>query len=300
LLVARVVPFSGRAPEKLLHAIVITRMGEGLGDTGLIGEAGQQRALDAIHELLLAAAPYSPEGVCALGMEAFRRASNGAVLAARIQADTGVPVRILAGREEAALGREGVVRALGVPDPLLLVDIGGGSTELALTDPPWEVSVPLGAVVATEGWLRGDPPGAETMSTLRAATHERLAAAYAEAPRTGAPRLVGVGGTVTTYAAIDLVLDEYDSARVHQHVLSRARVAEITQRLAALPLAERRQVPGLHPARAPVILGGGVLLETAMEVSASQSLTVSEANLLHAYVVEQAEEAVSRQRSAQH
>lgn len=277
-------------PLKLLHDVEITRMGEGLGQTGRIGEAAQERTLQAVRRLLERARACHPDGISALGMEAFRRAENGAAFAARIGAETGVTVRILRGEEEAGLGREGVLRALGPSRdgrPWLLVDIGGGSTELALTDPLWEISVPLGAVLVTERYLAGDPPTTAEMRTMRDALDERLAAAWAQAPQ-ASPHLVGVGGTITTYACVAQGLERYETERVHGYVLDAAAIAAVTQRLAALPLAQRSQVPGLHPQRAPVILGGGGLLEAALRAVGEERIVVSEANLLHAWVVREA------------
>jgi len=272
-------------PRKLFHGVQITRMGEGLARTGRLGEAGMERALEVLRGLREHARSYDPQGMSALGMEAFRRASNGEDFARRIEAELGMPMTVLTGVEEARLGREGVLRALGAEERWLLVDIGGGSTELSFVG--WETSVPLGAVIVTEEMLPSDPPDANEMAAMRATLASRFASALEGVDVSGA-RMVGVGGTVTTYAAILQELAAYDGERVHGYVMTSAQVREVTDRLAALPIVERRAVVGLMPDRAPVIVGGGAILESAMAAAGAERLVVSEANLLHAFVVREA------------
>lgn len=301
LLVGRVAfdPASPRL-EVLHHDVRVTRMGEGLNATGQLSEAGMERALEALEALAEAARSYGPQGLSALGMEAFRRASNGLALARRVHDTVGIPLRIVTGEEEARLGREGVLLGYGAPLPasVLVVDVGGGSSELALTDPEWQVSVPRGAVTATEAWLRADPPSSDEMGVLRSALRTLFEEAWGTCPaREAVPTVVAVGGTVTSYAAMQLQLETWDSARVHRMSLERSEVRALTDHLAALPLELRRQVPGLHPGRAPFIVGGGAILESILETVGAARLFVSVANLLHAHVVVEAERAVNAEHT---
>lgn len=290
------VTFEGSKPRlaEVRHDVRVTRMGEGLNATGELSPDGMARALEAVASLVEQARGDGPAGVSALGMEAFRRASNGPAFARRIEHELGIPVRILTGEEEARLGREGVLLGYGAPLPpsVLVVDVGGGSSEMALTSPAWQVSVPRGAVTTSEAFLRSDPPSADEMAAMR----DELAGVFAATWRTcpasdSVPTVVAVGGTVTTYATIALGMPVWDSGRVHRLQMSRERLRAITDHLAALPLAARREVPGLHPDRAPYIIGGGALIEAVLDAVGADALYVSVANLLHAHVVHEAERA---------
>jgi exopolyphosphatase/guanosine-5'-triphosphate,3'-diphosphate pyrophosphatase len=273
--------------EVLRHDVRVTRMGEGLNATGRLAEEPMGRAIEAIRGLADEARALAPLGISALGMEAFRQAANGSELAGRIQRETGIPVRILGGREEASLGREGVVAGFGeaLPTPVLVVDVGGGSAELALTEPAWEISVPRGAVTTTERYLHSDPPSGEEMERMRGDLADALEEAWRQCPLQ--PRdlpVIAVGGTVTSYATMHLALGEWDPERVHRLRLTLDEIRGQTDRLAAMPLASRRSVVGLNPARAPVIVGGGAILEAVLRAVGADSLRVSLANLLHAHV----------------
>lgn len=292
LLVARVA--SERPPQVLLHDVRITRMGQGLAASGRISAEGVARTLEAVRELLAQARSFHPQGVAAVGMEAFRRASNRDEVAHALQKELGFSLTVLTGDQEAALGREGVLRDLG-PDPqgrsTLVVDIGGGSTELALSNPVWAISLPLGAVVVSETFLRSDPPGAPELEAMHQALRDQISQSWqsgAGGHLASGLRVVAVGGTATSYATMHLGLTTYDSHQVHRLRLRHADLVAQTARLAALPLEQRRQVPGLHPDRAAVILGGGSVLAAVLEVVGADEVVVSEANLLHALVVRQA------------
>lgn len=286
LLVGRVNP-SGYL-DVLHQGVRVTRMGEGLFASGRLGELPVQRALEAIKALLKEALAYHPQGISALGMEAFRRAQNGAEIAHRIEKDTQISVRILRGTEEADLGREGVLLGYGghTPDVVLVADIGGGSTELALTIPRWEISVPHGAVTTTEAFLSSDPPTAEEMERARQMSRKWMTEAWSTCPaRDVLPTVVAVGGTVTTFGAIYRELDSWAPEQLHGLRLGFHDVEALTDHLAALSLERRREVVGLDQARAPVIVGGGTLLEAILLAVGAPELRISVANLLHAHVV---------------
>ena len=292
LLVARV--DDDGTPHKLAHDVRITRMGQGLAHSGALSSEGLARACQAIEELLEQARCHGPSSIAALGMEAFRRATNGTTAALWLQEQTGVPLTVLTGLQEASLGREGVLRDLG-PDPqgraTLAVDIGGGSTELALSDPDWATSLPLGAIVVTEQHLTSDPATPAQRTAMMAALRTRLVDAWTrvpEAARARGVRVVGVGGTATSYATMQQELESYDSSRVHRFTMSTPEVQALTERLGSLTVEQRRALAGLHPDRAPVIVGGGAILQTVLEVTGATELVVSEANLLHAFAVRQA------------
>jgi exopolyphosphatase/guanosine-5'-triphosphate,3'-diphosphate pyrophosphatase len=152
-----------------------------------------------------------------------------------------------------------------------VLDIGGGSTELVTLDS--RTSLDVGAVRLTERFLHTDPPTVDELEAC--AQHVR-----ALLPQLDAKSAVGVAGTFTTLAALDLGLDEYDRERVHGHRLSREGLERQLQRLAALPLAERREVPALEPERAPVIVAGAVIAREVLSTYGLDAIMVSEHDIL--------------------
>ena len=159
----------------------------------------------------------------------------------------------------------------------LMVDIGGGSTELLVGGPggvSFATSLQAGCVRVTERFLESDPPTAAQLEAASAHVRTLLPALAVE-------RAIGVAGTVTTVAAIDLGLTDYDPVRIHGHRISRAAADRALADLAALPLADRERVPGLEPARAPVILGGLVVLNEVMAHYDLDEIEASERDILH-------------------
>jgi exopolyphosphatase/guanosine-5'-triphosphate,3'-diphosphate pyrophosphatase len=169
----------------------------------------------------------------------------------------------------------------GVDEGTIVVDIGGGSTELISSRR--RVSTELGSVRLTERFLASDPPTAAELEELAEAIRSLL-----EVHELSAERGIGVAGTVTSLAALDLGLVEYDPERVHGHRLGRQGVERQLERLAALPLAERRDVPGLEPERAPVIVAGAAILLEVMRHFGLDEIEVSERDILDGAALEAA------------
>lgn len=243
-------------------------------------------ARDALERLDACLAAYgrrmrdagSVAGV-ALGTSAVRDAPNRSAVADRIAERLGLPLTVLSGAEEAGLAFAGARLAVAGDGPVLVLDVGGGSTELVRGDAAGvggAVSLQVGAVRCTEAFLYGDPPTAAQVDALRRAVEPALAAAVGEVG--GPAPMVGVAGTVTTLAAIRA--GRYDPAVVHGAVLARDEVEAMLERLAALPLHARRDVPGLDPARAPVIVAGAAIVGCAMRAAGAERLEVSERDLL--------------------
>src|SRR5439155_2851097 len=195
------------------------------------------RARDALVDYRRCAEELGAERVLLVATSAVRDAKNGEAFLGELERDYGIATRLLSGGEEAELTNRGV----GRPDALV-VDLGGGSMELI--GPGIRVSLDVGSVRLSERFLRSDPPTAAEL--------EAAAAAIRVPPLPRAPA-IGVAGTFTTLAALEL--GGYDPAQTHGYRLSRDAVERWTERLASVPLAERA-FPGLEPARAPVIVGG--------------------------------------------
>jgi exopolyphosphatase/guanosine-5'-triphosphate,3'-diphosphate pyrophosphatase len=253
--------------RELVRESVVTRLGEGVDRSGRLGEAPMRRVLDVLARFRAQA-----EGAhgAAVMTSAVRDAANGHEFASRVGDALGFEARVLTGDEEAQLTFAGATATRADDGPLLVIDIGGGSTELVTGRHgavEWHVSTQIGVVRHSERHLFTDPPTRDELAALRADIH------LPEHPP--ATRAIAVAGTPTQCAAIDLELEEYDPARVEGHVLTVARLHELLDRLAALPLDERRKVPGLDAPRAPVIVPGIVIL---LEVLASFGLDRAEAS----------------------
>jgi exopolyphosphatase/guanosine-5'-triphosphate,3'-diphosphate pyrophosphatase len=166
---------------------------------------------------------------------------------------------------------------------VLVIDIGGGSTELVTGEAgevAFHVSTQIGVVRHTERHLHGDPPTPGELAALAAAVRVELGAAVPRAVRERVVWAIAVAGTATSCAAMALELEPYDPARVEGHVLGRDRLGALLARVAALPLAERRRVPGLHPDRAPTIVAGIVVLAEALDALGLHAVEVSERDIL--------------------
>jgi exopolyphosphatase/guanosine-5'-triphosphate,3'-diphosphate pyrophosphatase len=256
--------------------------------TGLRRGAGPDGTLaaDALHRLdvCLAAfarrvAAFAPDAVLAIGTSAVREAPNREAVARIVRQRLGTVLRVVGGEEEAGLAFAGA--RLAAPDAgrVLVVDVGGGSTELVQggpAGPERAVSLPLGVVRSTEAHLRSDPPREDELRALRAEAEALVGPPLRALPPSEA--VIGVAGTATTLAAI--ALGGYDPRRVHRFRLSREEIEATTARLAAMPLAERRAVPGLHPDRAPSIVAGGLILAAVLRAAKADSVLVSERDLL--------------------
>jgi exopolyphosphatase/guanosine-5'-triphosphate,3'-diphosphate pyrophosphatase len=260
------------AVRELDRRTIVTRLGEGVDRSGRLGEAPQERvfeALDSYREAIAGADVRT-----AVLTSAVRDAANGSAFATRVARDYGLDARTLTGDQEAQLTYRGATALRDDHEPLLVIDIGGGSTELVVGtrgEVSFHVSTQNGVVRHTERHLRHDPPTTRELEELKADV---------EIPTAPAASAVAVAGTATSCAAIDLALVPYDSERVEGHVLSLDRLREIRDQLAALPLAERERVPGLHPDRASVMVAGVVILIRVLEAYHLERVEVSERDIL--------------------
>jgi exopolyphosphatase/guanosine-5'-triphosphate,3'-diphosphate pyrophosphatase len=264
---------------------VVTRLGEGVDATGELGEAPQQRVFAVLEEYAAAIAAHDCEARTAVMTSAVRDASNGARFAAVVRERFGLDGRTLTGDEEAELTFLGATASRDRDDPteLLVVDIGGGSTELvtgAHGDVAFHVSTQAGVVRHTERHLHSDPPRPEELAALTADVRAVVEGAVPATVREHAQAAVAVAGTATMCAAMDLELEPYDSDRVEGHVLSLATLRGQLERLASVPLEERRRTPGLHPERAPTIVAGVTLLIEVITAFGLDRVQVSDRDIL--------------------
>ncbi len=254
----------------------ITRLGRGLEPGGPLPTEGFARTVAAIEAFAQTASRLGAEVVTGVATAAAREAADAwrLVDAAR---RCGVDLEVISGEEEAALSWLASWREFGeTAGPLTVVDIGGRSTEFIQGSdarPAARISLPIGSVRLAERYLHGDPPAESERRRLR----DAIETALDEAALPGrAGCVIAVAGTATTLAATDLGLASYDAGRVHGHTLSLAALRRLTDRLFALPLEERRRLPGMEPRRADVLPAGAELLVAAMERLGAESVTVSD------------------------
>jgi exopolyphosphatase/guanosine-5'-triphosphate,3'-diphosphate pyrophosphatase len=270
----------GRVSERVRESTV-TRLGEGVDATGALGEAPRQRVFAVLDAFAETIARHGAGVRRVVLTSAVRDASNGAQFAEAVRSRYGLEGSTLAGHEEAQLCFLGATAARDDSHPLLVIDIGGGSTEMivgARGSVAFHVSTQVGVVRHSERYLHSDPPARAELDALAADARSVIAASVP--PDVHASDAVAVAGTATQCASIDLALDPYDSARVEGHRLSVARIAEIRDRLAAVPLAQRREVTGLDPSRAPTIVAGTVVLLEVLGAFALDVVEVSERDIL--------------------
>ena len=247
--------------EELHRETRVTRLGEGVDARRRLLPLPIARVRNALTDYRRTAESLGAERTLLVATSAVRDAENGEAFLGEIEWSYGFATQLLSGEEEAQLTRRGVGE-LGAET--LLVDLGGGSTELVLDG--FHASLPMGSVRFSE-------------------RHGDDAVASIEAARSLLPELqpedaVGVAATITSIAALDLGLTEYDGERVHGHVLTRAGARAQLERLTGLTLEERRHVPGLDPERAPVIVAGAAILVAILDAYGLESIRVSERDLL--------------------
>jgi exopolyphosphatase / guanosine-5'-triphosphate,3'-diphosphate pyrophosphatase len=276
---------NGRVQE-LERRTKVTRLGEGVDSTGRLAEGAIERVAATLSDYNALLDELQPERTIALATSATRDASNGDEFRQMLHDRFGLDAHIIPGDEEARLTFLGATAARAPGSgPFVIVDIGGGSTEYVIgtpgTDPTFRVSTQAGSVRQTERHLHEDPPSDEDLLTLRAAIRSILEGAIAPERRRAISGGIAVAGTATSLASIDQQLVRYDSQKVDGYGLLVEAVDRMLGELVAIPLAERRQVTGLHPDRAPTIIAGAAILLESMRLFELDSIEVSEADILH-------------------
>ena len=276
----------GRTRERLMR---ITRLGQGVDAAGMLRPEAVDRTIDVLREYRQVMDRLGVERVRMTATSAARDAANREDFFAAADGVIGVRPELLTGEEEARLSFRGATSELDPSEgPFLVVDIGGGSTEFAVgtTEPQGVLSIDIGCVRSTEKFLHGDPPTAEELSQALSVVHDYLDDVARELPATAeARRLVGLAGTVTTVAAVEMGLPEYDRRRIHHFVLTKEAAEDVFRTLATEARAQRVHNPGLEEARADVIVGGTAVLVAVMRFFDFGECLVSEADILDGLVL---------------
>ncbi len=279
LLVADVV---GGRVSPVERRSTVTRLGRGVDLSGRLSAEAIEDACAAIGEYVAVLRELGAETVDTIATSAVRDSENGGAFVAELRERFALPARVLDGEEEARLTYLGATSESLPSEPTLVVDIGGGSTELVVgsgSEISFHDSLQVGVVRHTERHIASDPPTAGELEAL--ATDVRTLIESSLGSGVTATHGIAVAGTPTSLAAVEMKLEPYDPSRVHGHVLALPSIQRMLSRLASAPLAERVEIPGLHPDRAPTIVAGVVVLVETMRAFGLEEITVSEHDILY-------------------
>lgn len=288
LLVANV---EGQRVSELERRSTVTRLGRGV-------DTSAKLSMEAIDDVCETVAHYrdlmdahAPEKVVAVATSAVRDADNRGAFIGELQERFGLEARVLTGDDEARLTYLGAIHERPPADDTLVVDIGGGSTELVVgsgTEPTFHSSLQAGTVRHTERYVQHDPAEASELERLAGDVRRQIDKALEGSDFATARNGIGVAGTPTSLAAIDQKLDPYDPEQVHGYVLPLQSIQRMYSELAAEPLAERVAVKGLHEGRAATIVAGVVILIQVMRAFGLSEIEVSEHDILYGAALEAA------------
>lgn len=260
----------------------IARLGEGLRETGRISDEALERNAQSVAAFAAEAKENGADEIVSVGTMALRSAANSADFVARVKELCGVEVQVIPGEEEARLSYLAILSGMPVPDgDLIIFDTGGGSTEFIFgkgTELVNRFSVNLGAIRITEKFFGEDPVAAGSVEAAVAEIDKE----FAEAGVEGKPvKLVGMGGTVTSMGAVKHKMVKYDPNVIQGSTLTRADIDEQIAEYSKRTIEQRRELPGLQPKRADVILAGACILKDITERLGVDELTISDRGLRH-------------------
>lgn len=262
----------------------INRIGKNLKISGKISNDSAQAVSNTLKKYKDLLESRGVTRYRAVGTNAVRKAINSQWFISYIKESTGIKIESITGEEEANLTFYGASRLLDVPKSILVVDIGGGSTEFILGSNGPEIniaeSLEIGCVNLSEEFIKGEGPDKIELEEMHSYIYNYISGTMDLIGRRSDITIIGVAGTITTLAAIDLELEEYDSSRIHLHRLTMEKILAIYRRLCSTTLNERKKVMGLEPARADIIIGGTAILLEILRQLDKDSIIVSEQDIL--------------------
>lgn len=260
----------------------VTRLGRGVDLSGQLASEAIEATCAAVDPYVATLQELGAEKVDAIATSAVRDATNGSAFVAELRERFALSARVLDGDEEARMTYVGATSEHSPEVPTLVIDIGGGSTELIVgegREAKWHVSLQAGVGRHTERHLVHDPPTPVELEALAKDLRGLIESARAGAPPAEAG--IAVAGTPTSLAAIEMELVPYDPQKIHGHVLELPSIQRMLSGLAATPIERRREIPGLHADRAPTIVAGVVTLVETMRAFDLERITVSEHDILY-------------------
>ncbi|MDA8291029.1 MAG: DUF501 domain-containing protein, partial [Actinomycetota bacterium] len=279
--------------ETIDRRMTITRLGAGVDETGVLEQGAVERTLSALRDFREVMDAHGVVAVRAIATSAARDARNSEELLVPGGSVLGVPIEPVGGEEEGLLSYRGATGELDPADgPYLVVDLGGGSTELVVAEGGDASSVSVasldvGCVRVTERFFATDPPATAEIEAASGLVDRLVAGALQDRPALrGARRMVGVAGTVSALAVLDAGLDHYEREAVHHRVLRRDRVVALADDLCSRTTAERAARPGVERERADVLAGGALVLARVMLATGHEELVASESDILDGMATE--------------
>ncbi len=272
----------------------VTRLAEGIGDTGILRQENIRRSVAVLKAFSRSISEHGVTRVEAVGTSALRDAGNSRELLDMALQETGIGIRVISGMREAELTVKGILMgAQGENGVSLIIDIGGGSTEWILShESPLCGSLHIGVVGLSERFITSDPPSSADIASVIREIDAHLLPLKREITGRALPvkDFIGTGGTITTLAAMDLQLREYDPGKVHLHRIPLRRLSSLRDMLVSLPVDRRRDVRGLEPERADLIIPGILLTIRLMDFGGFREVIVSDHGLLEGLIKEMNDE----------
>jgi exopolyphosphatase / guanosine-5'-triphosphate,3'-diphosphate pyrophosphatase len=269
--------------DDVVRATKVTRLGEGVDERHRLLPLPVTRVRNVLSDFRRAAESLGAERTLAIATSAVRDAENGEAFLGEVEWSYGFATRLLSGHDEALMTFRGVTTERQLGAGTVVMDVGGGSTELVVGGPEgvrWHDSLDIGSVRLTERFLHSDPPTGDELEECAAAVRALLAERVPDEIRTAARSAVGVAGTITSLAALALGLKEYDRERVHGSRLTAEALERQLRRLAGVPVEERKTIRPLDPDRAPVIVAGAVITQQALVFFDLNAFEISERDIL--------------------
>jgi exopolyphosphatase/guanosine-5'-triphosphate,3'-diphosphate pyrophosphatase len=262
----------------------VTRLGEGSFGTGILRKPNMERTLNVLKRFSGIIASYGIKSKRAVGTEALRAAKNSKEFLRDVLSETGIEIEIISTDEEAGLTATGAISSIGRKGRAFILDIGGGSTEWMLVRDEILLksgSIPLGVIRLHDKYIKNDPPAPGEIGPMKSEIRGFLDAVSREAEDFIGEdaSFVQTGGTASTIASIDLMLDVYEHEKIHTHKITIERLGEILSFLEPLPLIERAKARGLEPERADLIIPGIHFTIMFMERFGFQTVTISDCGL---------------------
>lgn len=285
--------------EPVYEKETVVRLGKGVDAAGNLNVEAMQRGLACLQEYVTLARQHGAEKIFAVGTSALRDAANRNEFLDAAFDKTGLRIEIISGEKEAQLTFAGALsNKTGLPGPIAVLDIGGGSTEVVIGEsrqlPAGNEfslsarSADIGSVRLTERFAKSDPVQPAEVRRMREQAEAMMRATWPAESLAPVKTVIGTAGTITTLAAMALAMQEYEPRRIDGFKLTRQKLGDITAELARRTIAERQKLPGLSPARADVILAGALILEKFLDLYQFAEILVSDRGLRYGVLVEQA------------
>jgi len=269
-------------------SLIVTRLGKKEKTSTSLMEDRINDTIEALKTFQEEAKAYGADRIIAMATSAVREAKNKKYFINKVYEETGIEIDVLSGIDEARIGCAGVQKGLGKEIPVLIIDIGGGSTEFIVYDKKilYSESLDVGAVRMTEMFVSTDPIAEPEYNSLKQEIKNKISRVMSVVNGFSYDAIIGIGGTATTFGTIDLHLENYSSEKIHNHKINFSEIVAINEKFKKADLAQRRAIVGLEEKRADIILAGGTILQEIVEESYLDFYRISDYDNLEGYLIE--------------